>query len=124
MGRWLNRDPISEEGGMNLYGFISNNLISIIDLLGLEECEAGKVKDPAGMKTCKDTANLKIKKAQLKLMSKSIGCTRMVFPPMIALCMFANQAAYAGELIKIKEQWEKCIREVPCICPPEEKEEN
>lgn len=22
MGRWLNRDPIEEEGGLNLYGFV------------------------------------------------------------------------------------------------------
>ena len=32
--RWLNRDPIGEEGGVNLYGFCGNNGIGLIDLLG------------------------------------------------------------------------------------------
>jgi len=33
--RWLNRDPIQEYGGINLYGFIDNNPISFVDSLGL-----------------------------------------------------------------------------------------
>ena len=33
-GRWPSRDPIGEEGGMNLYGFLGNNGLSSIDLLG------------------------------------------------------------------------------------------
>jgi RHS repeat-associated protein len=33
-GRWLNRDPIEEAGGANLYGFIDNEPISNVDLLG------------------------------------------------------------------------------------------
>ncbi len=35
-GRWLSKDPIEENGGLNLYGFITNNPISYIDILGLE----------------------------------------------------------------------------------------
>jgi RHS repeat-associated protein len=34
--RWLNRDPIEEEGGINLYGFVANNPVSFVDLLGLK----------------------------------------------------------------------------------------
>jgi RHS repeat-associated protein len=34
-GRWLNRDPIGEMGGVNLYGMVENNAISRWDLLGL-----------------------------------------------------------------------------------------
>ena len=34
-GRWLNRDPIEERGGVNVYGFVGNNLIGNIDPLGL-----------------------------------------------------------------------------------------
>ena len=34
-GRWTNRDPIEEEGGMNLYGFCANNPLRLIDFLGL-----------------------------------------------------------------------------------------
>ena len=35
-GRWPSRDPIEENGGVNLYGFVFNNGIGIVDLLGLE----------------------------------------------------------------------------------------
>lgn len=34
-GRWLNRDPIGERGGLNLYGFVGNSPLNWIDLLGL-----------------------------------------------------------------------------------------
>ena len=35
-GRWPNRDPIEEQGGVNLYGFVGNNPINVWDKLGLE----------------------------------------------------------------------------------------
>ena len=35
LGRWLTRDPIEEEGGINLYGFVSNNAINKKDYLGM-----------------------------------------------------------------------------------------
>jgi RHS repeat-associated protein len=34
-GRWVNRDPLEEDGGVDLYAFLANNAISSIDLLGL-----------------------------------------------------------------------------------------
>ena len=34
-GRWPSRDPIEEEGGVNLYGFVGNDGVGNIDLLGL-----------------------------------------------------------------------------------------
>jgi RHS repeat-associated protein len=33
-GRWINRDPIEEEGGVNLYGFVGNRQQYAIDVLG------------------------------------------------------------------------------------------
>jgi RHS repeat-associated protein len=33
-GRWLNRDPIEERGGPNLYGFCGNDPLTCFDLLG------------------------------------------------------------------------------------------
>jgi RHS repeat-associated protein len=37
LGRWLSRDPIQEDGGVNLYGFVGNNSIGKLDPLGNEE---------------------------------------------------------------------------------------
>jgi RHS repeat-associated protein len=34
-GRWKSRDPIGEEGGMNLYGFVGNDATSTYDVSGL-----------------------------------------------------------------------------------------
>ena len=36
-GRWVNRDPIGERGGLNLYEFIGNNGQNNIDILGLAQ---------------------------------------------------------------------------------------
>ena len=33
-GRWASRDPIGEEGGINLYGFVGNNGVRYRDMLG------------------------------------------------------------------------------------------
>jgi RHS repeat-associated protein len=34
-GRWLNRDPIGEAGGLNLYGYVRNNPVNGRDAFGL-----------------------------------------------------------------------------------------
>ena len=36
-GRWASRDPIGEEGGNNLYGFVNNQVFKKVDFLGLQE---------------------------------------------------------------------------------------
>ena len=33
-GRWINRDPIAEQGGINLYGFVRNKVTLYCDYLG------------------------------------------------------------------------------------------
>ena len=33
-GRWLSRDPIEEDGGLNLYAFVGNDGVNQVDLLG------------------------------------------------------------------------------------------
>ena len=34
--RWLNQDPIEEDGGNNLYNYVANNPVNYFDLLGLD----------------------------------------------------------------------------------------
>ena len=36
IGRWLNKDPIGERGGLSVYSFFNNDLLDRIDGLGLE----------------------------------------------------------------------------------------
>jgi len=43
LGRWINRDPIAEMGGMNLYAYCENNPISYVDLLGLKWSIGGNI---------------------------------------------------------------------------------
>ncbi len=39
IARWLNRDPIEEGGGVNLYAFCKNKMICVYDILGLNELD-------------------------------------------------------------------------------------
>jgi RHS repeat-associated protein len=39
-GRWPSRDPIEEEGGINMYAFVGNDGIAQVDFLGLRHCDA------------------------------------------------------------------------------------
>jgi RHS repeat-associated protein len=34
LGRWMCRDPLEEEGGLNLCGFLSNRAVDAVDALG------------------------------------------------------------------------------------------
>jgi len=60
MGRWLNRDPIGETGGINLYGYIANSTTNgLVDPLGLiggicDGCpvEPPGIKIPPGFGEC------------------------------------------------------------------------
>ncbi len=41
LGRWINRDPIEEDGGVNLFSFVENESLNRVDLFGLvsvQEC--------------------------------------------------------------------------------------
>ena len=45
LGRWVNRDPIEEEGGENIYGFVGSNGIGAFDALGLKILSKCSLKD-------------------------------------------------------------------------------
>ena len=37
LGRWINRDPIGEKGGLNLYAFAKNSVVFAFDMWGLKD---------------------------------------------------------------------------------------
>ncbi len=47
LGRWVNRDPIGEDGAVNLQIFCSNNIANLVDFLGLSEIPTD-TKDASG----------------------------------------------------------------------------
>jgi RHS repeat-associated protein len=65
-GRWPSRDPIGERGGMNLYAFIMNKVVTSIDYLGLATVAVYDGSDDGGKsaaqtkeqkKKCRNKAN-------------------------------------------------------------------
>ncbi len=46
LGRWVNRDPIQEKGGVNVYAFVDNSTLSRWDLLGLLKVCCSDVRGP------------------------------------------------------------------------------
>jgi|GEM_PF-3004565 len=49
LGRWGNEDPLGEIGGLNLYAYVHNAPVSLIDLLGLAHCAWVTAKDAFGI---------------------------------------------------------------------------
>jgi uncharacterized protein RhaS with RHS repeats len=48
-GRWPSRDPIAEEGGLNLYGFLDNAGSNSVDVLGLCNCGTIQIQEAGGV---------------------------------------------------------------------------
>jgi len=46
-GRWLSSDPIVEDGGINLYGYVSNNPVNLWDPWGMAPGDWWDVRTPA-----------------------------------------------------------------------------
>ncbi|MBN8461109.1 MAG: RHS repeat-associated core domain-containing protein [Verrucomicrobia bacterium] len=46
-GRWPSRDPIEEEGGLNLYGFVENDGVGCLDWLGFAPGEKWSSREEA-----------------------------------------------------------------------------
>lgn len=63
LGRWLNRDPIHEAGGLNLFAFVANDPVNKYDMLGLAPKSPDMTPPPSNLeggpydKWCSDAGN-------------------------------------------------------------------
>lgn len=60
-GRWINRDPIGERGGLNLYSYVANNPVRWVDLSGLAPGEPYPSADAAASQAIRDINPTSIK---------------------------------------------------------------
>jgi RHS repeat-associated protein len=61
LGRWLNRDPLEEGGGMNLYRYVDNSPVSLLDRLGLAPYQPYDTPAQAAANALNDILALSIK---------------------------------------------------------------
>jgi RHS repeat-associated protein len=54
LGCWLARDPIAENGGINLYGYVGNNPVNRMDVLGLAPGDPYSSRDVAAWNALND----------------------------------------------------------------------
>lgn len=60
-GKWPNRDPIGEQGGINLYEFVGNRPLASIDILGLKTTVVTIPSDPEDRALTDIEQDLKLK---------------------------------------------------------------
>ena len=116
---WPSRDPIEENGGINLYGFVGNDGICGIDYLGTKECAPPNFKDPKEVEKCNLAGNLKWRQSAAKMEALSGGCFRVGNPIAVSACLFITRLNYLKELSSIEKEWKLCLENVPCICEPQ-----
>lgn len=69
-GRWTGRDPIEEEGGLNLYAMVNNSPVSMLDYLGLA------APDPGHQKEIRKVAKALSKVCNSRCIDRCSDCTK------------------------------------------------
>src|SRR5690606_22144392 len=106
--RWMNRDPIGEAGGINLYGFVGNGPIDNVDRLGLS-CwvDMSTLPQFTGGSDWPGTSFTDLDRAMI---SNSLTVAAIVTP-------FDEMAIVAGCVAKVAPKIANFGRRVFKICP-------
>lgn len=70
LGRWISRDPMGEKAGLNLYSYVKNNVVYLVDPFGLDSKDIRKCYDECheeaerNYKDCKEYHLTKIELAR------------------------------------------------------------
>jgi RHS repeat-associated protein len=131
-GRWLNRDPIEEEGGLNLYGFVDNNAIENVDYLGnaiatiVAEALAQASSLCASLQCkencescCSGVSIAGVAAGAMAFAAETAVCLGITGGLGSALCLIAAGIDYKNAMSGIEEYSEKCMKSCknkPC-CP-------
>jgi uncharacterized protein RhaS with RHS repeats len=107
-GRWLSRDPIEEDGGINLYGFVGNDGVGKWDLLGKESYLACSLK-------CQATFRSDMIDATAIYTAAAIGCAAS--GPFTAACEAAVLLGYNREVRNIDKALTECLGKCSKDCP-------
>ncbi len=111
-GQFLGRDPIGEKGGNNLYGFVENDGIGNVDVLGKESYEEC-VRD------CTWEFNNEIVDASLEHLVTNAACAVTFYFNKITggACYGASIAKYILSVDKADRKHQKCIGKCTKTCP-------
>lgn len=97
LGRWLSRDPMSESAGTNLYTYVGNNPISLIDPLGLRYSEPGDPTEGATAMGGDEFLLLLPVGKILGLGAKALGLDRLLAPLAAKLAPLLAKLSPAGK---------------------------
>lgn len=118
--RWMTKDPLGEQGGINLYGFIAGNPVNNVDIYGLKTNRDNRQNFPKMHDYIPDilpSVGMGIEAAQIPVVSNVVGpigivdsASRIINAPIDAIGSLLHDITECGEISD--STWEK-IKNVP-----------
>ncbi len=104
VGRWTAKDPILFSGGdTDLYGYVLNNPINLIDSLGLQHSPGGPWHPPDGVSTgCRETDSCSELSNKMRLLKKMIA-------KHIEWDYERGTTIHADDIAQLRNAYQKCV---------------